>query len=91
MRFGTHGLLALAIIVVCLAIAAADRSNNLWTKPRNLRAGAGHVEDAACSAFLLAKQAGVALDAANAAAHLSDTDRVRAGGGEDHRRQRCRE
>jgi hypothetical protein len=67
---GNHGLLALAIIVVRLAIAAADRPNMLWAKPRNLCAGAGHVEDAACSGFLLAKQAGVALDAANAAAHF---------------------
>jgi hypothetical protein len=51
MIFGNHGLLALAIIVVRLAIAAADRPNMLWTKPRNLCAGAGHVEDAASSGF----------------------------------------
>jgi hypothetical protein len=86
--FGNHRGLTLAIVAVGLAVATAHRPEDFRTEPRDPRACAGHVDDAATSGFLLAEQAGVALNAGEAAAGLADTNGLDGGRGEHHQPKR---
>ena len=80
MRLGDHRRLAVAIIAVGLAIAAANRAEDLVAEFRHRRAGAGLVETPARSGLELAELPGVALNAGNAAALLAGLGRLRACG-----------
>ena len=76
MRLGDHGGLAVAIIAVGLAVAAADRAEDLGAEFRHRRAGAGLVETPARAGLELAELPGVALNAGNAAALLAGLGRL---------------
>src|SRR6266478_1471859 len=90
MRLGDHGRLAHAIVGIGLAVAAADRAVDLGAESWDAGAGAADIEDEARAGRMLTEQPGVALDAGKAAALLADPDRARAGGDQDHQRQRQR-
>ena len=67
-QLGDAGGLPIAIIAVGLAVAAADRAEDLGAEFRHRRAGAELVETPARAGLELAELPGVALNAGNAAA-----------------------
>jgi hypothetical protein len=86
---GHHGNLTFAIIAIGLAVATAHRPVDSRSDFGHACADARHVDDTAASGFLLAEGAGVALDAGETAADLSDADRLNTGRGQgDHRNDR---
>ena len=76
MRLGNRRRLPLAVVGVGLAIAAADRAEDLWTNFRHSHAGTRRVGDVALPGFILAEQAGIALNADDGAALFPGADRV---------------
>ena len=76
MRLGNRRRLPLAVVWVGLAIAAADRAEDLWTNFRHSHAGTRRVGDVALPGFILAEQPGIALNADDGAALFPGADRV---------------
>ena len=91
MALGHARLQALAIVAVGLAVATADRADNVRTEPRHRRAGPSNVGEEALPGRSLTEQATVTVVRRDdkAVAGLADPDRIGPAGNCNQQRQ-CR-